>query len=77
MSVHRGEVLLPGGCLILGGAWSRGVLGPRGVPAPEGSGPGGAWWRPPGRLLLRAVRILLECIVLGTVSTTHHSYLAA
>ena len=37
----------PGGCLVPGGM----------VPG------GGAWWRPPrGRPLLRAVRILLECI---------------
>ena len=37
------------GGLVLGGAWSRG-------------GEGG--WRPhPGRPLLRAVRILLECIL--------------
>ena len=37
-----------------------GVLGPG-----EGScsREAGAWWRPPGRLLLRAVRILLECIL--------------
>ena len=34
-----------------------------GVPAPGGVWSGGAWWRPPGRLLLRAVRILLECIL--------------
>ena len=60
-----------------GGAWSQGgvpglegalswggVPGP-GVPGPGGSAPeGGAWWRPaPGRPLLRAVRILLECII--------------
>ena len=43
--------------------WSRGVPGPgggeRGVP-----GPGGVPDRdPPGQLLLRAVRILLECIL--------------
>ena len=38
-----------------GSAWSQG-----GVPGPRG----GAWWRhPPERLLLRAVRILLECIL--------------
>ena len=44
-----------GGCLVRGGAWSRG-----GMPGPEG----GAWRRPlPGRPLLRAVRILLECIL--------------
>ena len=60
---------------VHGGAWSCGVIGagggllPGGVPGPEGvfsrGGlvPGGAWWRPPGRLLLRAVRILLECIL--------------
>ena len=38
------------GCLVLGGGWSRGVC---------------AWWKPPGRLLLRAVRILLECILVA------------
>ena len=37
------------------GAWSRGVPGPRGVPGGD----------PPGRLLLRAVRILLECILVS------------
>ena len=52
-----------GGCLLPG---EEGLL-------PWGTAPGGvcswrvcsregAWWRPPGRLLLRAVRILLECI---------------
>ena len=46
-----GGCLLPGG-LLLGGACSRG-----------GGAAGGVWWRPPGRLLLRAVRILLECIL--------------
>ena len=30
---------------------------------PEGHNRGGAWWRPPGRLLLPAVRILLEWIL--------------
>ena len=55
-----GGGLLPGGCLIPGGllwgvsapgggVWSRGV--PGGDPSP------------PGQLLLRAVRILLECIL--------------
>ena len=45
-----------------GGAWSGGVPGPGG-PAP-GTVPSGD--PPPGRLLLRAVRILLECIrILG------------
>ena len=55
------------------GTW--GCLFPRGVPGLGGAwsggpGPGGclllgsAWWRPrPGRLLLPAVRIPLECIL--------------
>ena len=49
--------------------FTRGGLVPVGSRIGEGSGPGwvpglgGAWWRPPGRLLLRAVRILLECIL--------------
>ena len=42
-----------------GGSVPGGVPGPGGVPAPRGV-PGGD---PPGRLLLRAVRILLECIL--------------
>ena len=59
-----GGVSGPGGCLVLGGACSGGVPGPGGcllwgVPAPRGC----AWWRSPGRLLPRAVRILLECIL--------------
>ena len=41
------------------GALVQGGLVPGGVPAPGGM-PGGD---PPGRLLLRAVRILLECIL--------------
>ena len=57
-----------GGGLVLAGVPAPGRSGPRGVPAPGGLVPGGvwswgdAWWRPPGRLLLRAARILLECI---------------
>ena len=48
-----------GVCMVRGGAWYRGEAWSR----------GGAWsqggWRPPppGRLLLRAVHILLECIL--------------
>ena len=68
------RILFTGGCLLPGGAWSQGGLLPggclfRGVPGPRGtcawgvSAPGGAWWRPPERLLLRVVRILLECIL--------------
>ena len=69
------------GCLVLGRACSRGrVPAPSGVPAPggylvpEGSSPGGCLlWRVPGGeppspwLLLRAVRILLECILVMKV----------
>ena len=47
-----------------GGAWSRGVHDPRGVVVLGPGGymvPGGAW--SPRQLLLRAVRILLECIL--------------
>ena len=46
------------GCLLQGDAWSRGV------PAPRGSGPVVPGVDPPPRwLLLRTVRILLECIL--------------
>ena len=50
----------PGGCLVqegVGGDLLRGVCLVL----------GGAWWRPPGRLLLRAVRILLECILVSYI----------
>ena len=47
-----------GGCLVQGGACSWGTC------SQGGSGSGGAWLRPPsGRLLLRVLRILLECIL--------------
>ena len=50
----------PGGS-ALGGAWSWGGLLQGGVP-----GPGGCLVEtPPGRLLLRTVRILLECILVN------------
>ena len=43
--------LLQGGLVQGGGAWSRGVPGPGGAwsrgSTPEGSGLGGAWWKPP------------------------------
>ena len=67
-SVHRGgggiQACIAGGipaCLAVG--WS--ALRGRGVCSWGGGGllPEGAWWRPPGQLLLRAVRILLECIL--------------
>ena len=48
----------PGGVPALGGcAWSGGV-----------PGLGGAWWRPPRRLRLWAVRILLECILVRIIA---------
>ena len=47
-----------------------------GVPAPGGvPGRGGAWWRhPPGRPLLRAVRILLECILVSKCFLPENSF---
>ena len=47
------------GVSALGGvcSWGGGLLS------------GGAWWRPPEWLLLRAVRILLECILVIFIST--------
>ena len=53
--------------LVPGGVCSGGFLVP-GVSAPGGCLVlGGAWWRPPppGQLLLRAVCILLECILVA------------
>ena len=66
-SVHRGVLsqhalqvvsqhALQGG--LLQGVCSQVRSAPGGMPAL-----GGAWWRPPGRPLLRVVRILLECIL--------------
>ena len=46
----------PRGCLLSGGCLLPGVPGP-------GGRPGGV--PPPGRALLRAVRILLECILVS------------
>ena len=60
-----GSCLLPGGCLV------RGELSaPRGVPGPgELSAPGGVpGGDPPGWLMLQAVRILLECILVFSMS---------
>ena len=54
-----GGVCSPGGCLVPWGVWSQGGLLSRGVCSPEGVC---LVETPPGRLLLRAVRILLECI---------------
>ena len=63
----RGKVCSGGGCAP--GGVLQGVPGPRefclgGVPGPRGVPvPGGPGGDPPGRPLLRAVRILLECIL--------------
>ena len=58
-----GECLLPGGgvCLL------PGEPAPGGVPGPDGGCvcSGGCLVETPGRLLLRAVRILLECILVA------------
>ena len=72
--LFTGDVPGPGGCLVPGGgAWSGGLMVPGGclvlgVPGPGGCepAPGGVpGGDPPGRLLLRAVRILLECILVS------------
>ena len=55
---NHGGCMLPGGVPGLRGVCFRGGCLLWGVP-----GPGGAWWRHPRRLLLRAVRILLEFIL--------------
>ena len=65
-----GDCLVPGGCLVRGVCSLAGCL-VRGVP-----GPGGSWWRtPPGRLLLRAVRILLKCILFFKCYFSHTNVL--
>ena len=62
--LFTGGVLPPGGCLLPGG----GCFLPGGM-LPPGGVPGGD---PPGRLLLRAVRILLECnLVKSCVNSTN------
>ena len=54
-------VSAPGGCLVQGGVSAPGgIAWSRGVSALGGGVPGGD---PPRRLLLQAVRILLECIL--------------
>ena len=45
----------------------KGESAPAGGLLPGGLLLGGVWWRPPGRLLLQAVRILLECILVDNV----------
>ena len=57
------------GGLFLGGAWSGGSAPRRGLLQGR-SAPGGCLVEtPPGRLLLRAVRILLECILVFWLRT--------
>ena len=51
--LHLSVILFTGGVPGRRGAWSGGVPGPGGVPGGD----------PPEWLLLRAVRILLECIL--------------
>ena len=64
-----GGVPTPGGYLVPGvGAWSGRVCS-RVVLAPRGGGGGLPGGDPPGWLLLRAVRILLECILVAQKST--------
>ena len=69
MFLHVSVNLSTGGCLVRGGLVPGGVwfLG-------GGPGPGGAWWRPSpfGRLLLRVVRILLECILVRDICLHQH-----
>ena len=71
-----GGVHGPGGCMVLGGAWSRGVHGPGGAWSQgvhglgvHGLGGGawslGAWWRPPPT----------ATAAVGTHPTGMHSYL--
>ena len=54
-----GVVAGPGECMVRGGVCCQGGACSRGGMVPGG----GAWWKPSRRLLMRAVRILLECIL--------------
>ena len=47
----------PGGCLVLGEGAVPGEAAPRGSALGGCLLPGGTWWTPPGRPLLRAVRV--------------------
>ena len=81
MSVHRGVPGLGGawsgglpglvgGACLEEGVCSGGGAGLGVCLLPGGCLVGGcAWWRPPGGLLLRAVRILLECILVYQINT--------
>ena len=70
-NMFTGMCLSTGGCMVWGGAWfggGEGVHGPGGVwsGGVHGAGvhgPGGCLVETPRRLLLRAARILLECIL--------------
>ena len=88
-NMFTGVCVFTGGGAWSGGAWSQGVPGPGGVPGPRGClVPAGClvWGRylvpggvpggdPPGRLLLRALRILLECILVLESATLLHKIL--
>ena len=74
-SVHGGCLVRgvsgPRGCLVPGVPGATGVRGPGGVPGPRGVLLPG---RPPRRLLLRAVRILLECILVEFRREREHQF---
>ena len=65
-------VFAPGGCLLLGGVCSHWVSAPGGV-CSWGSAPRGVCSALPRerRLLLLTVRILLECILVENIITSH------
>ena len=67
--VCSGGVSAPGGCLLWGVSALGGCLLPGGclLSAPGGCLLPGVWWRHAPRILLRAVRILLECILVINV----------
>ena len=75
VSVHRGGCLVGGVPAPRGSACSGGLPAPGDVPALGGCAwSGGAWFggclveTPPGRLRLRTVRILLECILVRIIA---------
>ena len=63
VSAPSGGAWSHGGGLLLGGTCSRRVPGPWEGVCSGGSAPGGVWRPPTEMASLRAVRILLECIL--------------